>query len=256
MRSLAIRLFWIYAMTTLGVAISGLFGLRIPPVVTMLLTALGFTFALLHASVTLSWKNALLLVALTFIVSLAFESVGVATGIIYGPYHYTEKLGPKFLGLVPYLIPLAWFMMLYPSLLIAARLTPARWRPMSRSLAIAAIGAIIMTAWDLAMDPFMVMAGHWIWDAQGAYFGIPVQNYIGWWITTFVTIGLFLRISGWDQSTEDRQSWASFGIYAAYVYAINGLNSILTDYNLALTGPALVGFFAMFPWVALAIFSD
>ena len=41
-----------------------------------------------------------------------------------------------------------------------------------------------------------------------------------------------------------------------YVYAINGLNSMLTDFNLGLAGPALVGFFAMLPWVLLALFSQ
>jgi uncharacterized membrane protein len=40
-------------------------------------------------------------------------------------YHYTALLGPKFLGLVPYLIPAAWFMMNYPSFVIAERLIPS-----------------------------------------------------------------------------------------------------------------------------------
>ena len=49
----------------------------------------------------------------------------MATGWVYGPYHYTDQLGPKFLGLVPYLIPVAWFMMSYPSFVIADRLVPS-----------------------------------------------------------------------------------------------------------------------------------
>jgi uncharacterized membrane protein len=256
MRSAAVRLFAIYAIATLGVSISGLFGLHIPPIVTILLTALGFTFALLHGAVFLGWKRVLLLVGLTFGVSLLFESVGVATGLIYGPYHYTDKLGPKFLGLVPYLIPLAWFMMLYPSLLIAAHLVPENGRPVQRGLAVAALGALIMTAWDLAMDPFMVLIGHWVWDVPGDYFGIPLQNYLGWWVTTFVTLGLYLLIAKTIPTTSSGESWSSFGVLAVYVYAINGLNSMLTDFNLGLAGPALVGFFAMLPWVLLALFSQ
>ncbi len=254
MRRAVINLFGIYAITTLGVAISGLFGVHIPPVVTMLLTGLGFTFALLHGAVTLGWRRIILLVALTFLVSLAFESVGVATGLVYGPYHYTDKLGPKFLGLVPYLISLAWFMMMYPSLLIAAYLTPSNWSPWKRGFGIAALGALVMTAWDLAMDPFMVTAGHWVWEVQGGYFGIPLQNYFGWWLTSFVTLGLFLLISKWAPDATFFEDWSSFGVYAVYIYAINGLNSVLTDYNLGLTGPALVGFFAMLPWVLFALY--
>lgn len=37
---------------------------------------------------------------------------------ISGTYHYPGMLGPK-LGAVPVLIPLAWFMMIYPSYLIS-----------------------------------------------------------------------------------------------------------------------------------------
>lgn len=75
---------------------------------------MAFIFALLHGSQNLGWKHTLLLLELTFAVSMLFECVGVATGWIYGAYHYTDKLGFKFLGLVPLLIPVAWFMMTYP----------------------------------------------------------------------------------------------------------------------------------------------
>jgi uncharacterized membrane protein len=255
LRSVVFNLFVLYVITTLGVAIAAFFGVHIPPLVTILLTGLGFTLALLHGAVTLGWSKILLLVALTFIVSLLFESVGVATGLVYGPYHYTDQLGPKFLGLVPYLIPLAWFMMLYPSLLIAAHLTPEDWTPVKRGLAVAALGALVMTAWDLALDPFMVKAGHWVWDVSGDYFGIPLQNYFGWWVTSFVTLGLFLVFSKWTPGVSASETWTSFGILVVFIYAINGLNSVLTDYNLDLAGPALVGFFAMLPWVLLALFS-
>ncbi len=40
-------------------------------------------------------KRALALLAYSFVVSLAFGSIGVATGLVYGPYHYTDKLGPN-----------------------------------------------------------------------------------------------------------------------------------------------------------------
>ena len=79
-------------------------------------------------------------------------------------YHYTDKLGAKFLGLVPYLIPAAWFMMSYPSFIITDRLIPANWKRWQRILAVAAVGGLVMTAWDVIMDPIMVAGGHWVWD--------------------------------------------------------------------------------------------
>jgi uncharacterized membrane protein len=261
MRKIVVNIFWIYALATLGVSFSGFFGVQVPPIVTVLLTALGFTFALLHGAVTIGWRNSLLFVLFTFVISLVFESIGVATGLIYGPYHYTDKLGPLFLGLVPYLIPLAWFMMMYPSWLIAERIVPAGWPGWQRKLAVAALGGLAMTAWDLAMDPFMVKIGHWVWETDGAYFGIPLQNYWGWWLTSFVTLAGFVFLAKPEANLRvnrigNPQDFFHFERLAIYTYAINGLSSILTDVNVNLGGPALVGLFAMLPWVVIAIRSD
>jgi putative membrane protein len=124
------------------------------------------------------------------VISWAFEQVGVATGAIYGPYHYTDVLGVK-LGHVPLLIPLAWFMMIYPSYVIANLISDDRPTGSQGSLKhivwLSFLSAAVMTAWDLVVDPLLsgpnVKA--WIWEQGGPYFGIPIQNYIGWMLTTF-----------------------------------------------------------------------
>ena len=123
-RRLTFDLLILYALLTLYTLIGPSLGLPYHPFFTPLLTLVAFTFALLHGSQNLGWKHTLLLLGLTFAISLLFECVGVATGLIFGAYHYTDKLGYKFLDLVPLLIPLAWFMMTYPSLVISRMITP------------------------------------------------------------------------------------------------------------------------------------
>jgi putative membrane protein len=249
LRQLTKQLLIIYALLTFYTLLSPFLGLPYHPVFTPLLTLLAFTFALLHGTQNLGWKHTLLLLALTFAISLLFESVGVATGWVYGPYHYTDKLGPKFLGLVPLLIPVAWFMMTYPSYVIARHLVPVLRKGWIWRLLVAALGGLIMTAWDLAMDPMMVAGGHWVWEQPGAYFGIPLQNYWGWWLTTFVTFWLFLSLAHIEP--EPNPSHAYFSHLANWSYAITGLSSLLADFEFGLDGPALVGIFAMLPWVLL-----
>jgi putative membrane protein len=46
------------------------------------------------------------------------------------------------------------------------------------------IAAATMTAWDVVMDPGQTRAGSWVWEAGGAYFGVPLQNFMGWMVTT------------------------------------------------------------------------
>jgi len=216
------------------------------PFITPLSTLVGFSFAFLHASQRLGWKRALGLLACVFIVSLTFESVGVATGLVYGPYHYTRKLGPLFLGLVPFLIPIAWFMMMYPSFVIADRLVPVQGR-VWRLLAVAALGGLVMTAWDLVMDPVMVRGEHWVWEVDGAYFGIPLQNFWGWWLTTFVTFLVFLLFNPASSQSHD----GSDDRLAILSYAITGAGNTIGAFLVGLGGPALVGLFAMAPWAVM-----
>ncbi len=176
--------------------------------------------------------------------SLLFESVGVATGLVYGPYHYTDKLGPLFLGLVPYLIPVAWFMMSYPSFVIADRLIPAGWRRWQRILAVAAVGGVVMTAWDLVMDPIMVASGHWVWDVNGAYHGIPLQNFSGWWLTVFTTFALYLLISGKAAKPDGK-----FDRLAVLSYSITALGIVIISLVSNSGELVLIGFFTMVPWI-------
>ena len=102
LRRLAVVLLLIYAALSASASTAHL--LNLPPIgklIMPLLTLLAFTFALVHARLRLGCPSTLLLIGLNFGVSLLYESVGVATSWIYGPYHYTDMLGPRFLGLVP-----------------------------------------------------------------------------------------------------------------------------------------------------------
>jgi uncharacterized membrane protein len=110
------------------------------------------------------------------IVALAWaaEALGSRAGVPFGAYGYTAKLQPQLLG-VPLLIPLAWLMMLPPAWAVAQRITGRVAGP-----AFIAVSALAFTAWDLYLDPQMVRWGLWVWDAPGAYFGIPLVNFAGW----------------------------------------------------------------------------
>ena len=235
----------IYALLTTYSTITVLFGGTPSMFITPVSTLAGFTFALLHAARRGGWRRALLLLASVFIISLAFETIGVATGIIYGPYHYTDKLGPLFLGLVPYLIPVAWFMMSYPSLVIADRLVPCAWKRWQRLFVVSAVGGVVMTAWDLIMDPIMVYTGHWVWDVNGAYHGIPVQNFTGWWLTVFTSYAVYLLVSGKITGSVRLES----DRLVVISYLVTALGLIIPCILTSSGELALIGSFAMLPWV-------
>ena len=223
----------------------------ITPEIIALYSASAIVFALAHSSGLMGWMRTLLLLALTFIISLLFESVGVATGLVYGGYHYSIDLGPMFLGLVPYIIPLAWFMMSYPSLVIAIRVVPRSHNMLIWVLLVSAVGALVMTAWDLAIDPLMVSFGFWSWDLVGPYYGIPLLNYFGWWLTTFTIFLTFLILARLER-VELIRSPTTYNRLPVVIYTITGLCTVLVALDRGLTKPALIGFFAMLPWILLS----
>lgn len=54
-----------------------------------------------------------------------------------------------------------------------------------------------MTAWDLSSDPVWSTIVHaWIWLDGGPWFGVPLSNFAGWYLTAFlyyVCFALYLR---------------------------------------------------------------
>jgi putative membrane protein len=198
---------------------------------------IGFTlvfvlFAVLHCGRCEGWRRTGLFFATAAVLSYALEEAGVRTGLVYGPYHYSDMLGPK-LGHVPVLIPLAWFMMIYPSWVTArALLRGVDTRAAAGMAARALVAGMVMTAWDTVMDPGMAAAGNWVWERGGAYFGVPLRNYFGWLLTTFVVYcgaGLIWRFV---ESRTTRTRSAARGVSVGFaglpviVYTVHGVRYV------------------------------
>jgi putative membrane protein len=121
--------------------------------------------------------------------SLGSELLGTSTGFPFGHYRYLTGLGYKIAGLVPFTIPLSWFYLGFSAYLLAraglASLQMPKWL---RSVSAIAIGAIVLTSWDFVLDPAMSQTTmpFWIWEQPGAFFGMPYQNFAGWFGTGVV----------------------------------------------------------------------
>ena len=63
------------------------------------------------------------------------------------------------------------------------------------------MGAVVATAWDVVGDPQMVRTGLWVWEQPGAFFGAPVHNFVGWFVTSFVVLFLYRALT-WQRSPQ------------------------------------------------------
>jgi putative membrane protein len=248
-RVLVLVLFWAYTLLNTYFVLTPVLGAA-PPVAYILVAVLLGGFSLSHAIYMLGPRHALSFFALSAAISLIFEGVGVATGVIYGPYHYTDHLGPKLFG-VPLVVPIAWFMVIYPSYALANYLADGRVVSKSRPdpvrlIGLAALSAMLMTAWDLAVDPQMVMYGHWTWHVDGPFFGIPARNFAGWLATT-LTIYLIYRSleARWPPRGIWRQGERTFERLPLFIYGMLALGYPVGYALLDRPELAVVAFFAM-----------
>ncbi|MBW4672502.1 MAG: carotenoid biosynthesis protein [Desmonostoc geniculatum HA4340-LM1] len=128
-------------------------------------------------------------------ISLGSELLGTSTGFPFGDYSYLSGLGYKIGGLVPFTIPLSWFYVGLSSYLIARTGLKVAEKPSwGRHIAAVAIGALLFTCWDFALEPAMSQSSlpFWYWQQPGAFFGTPYQNYAGW----FGTSAVFMSVAG------------------------------------------------------------
>jgi putative membrane protein len=134
--------------------------------------------------------------------SLTSELLGTSSGFPFGDYSYLSGLGYKIGGLVPFTIPLSWFYLGISSYLLArgGLLRLGQSNGFVRHGAAIATGALLLMSWDFVLDPAMSQTAmpFWYWHTPGAFFGMPYQNFAGWFGTgaVFMTVAAVLWRSG------------------------------------------------------------
>jgi putative membrane protein len=229
---------------------------------------LGALAALLHATGKLGARHALAIFAAAFSISLASELLGTATGYPFGPYSYTTQLGYRIAGLVPFNIPTSWFFMLYCSLAICGRLLVVKGGEDGRAAGRekwrwAIVAGLILTAWDVSMDPVMVRTTHWLWHlspaaqqsalgrifVSDAFYGMPLSNWMGWLLTGTLVARAMLAIVP-PAMFAARVSPSRFPLV---LYGVNGLLPIAICARHGMWWAAVGGTVAMAIPVALAV---
>lgn len=150
-------------------------------------------FVLLHGPRQIGWTRLLVFFVIAFIVSWGYESLSIKTGFPFGHYHYTDKLGPK-LGDVPLLIMPAYYAICYVSWHLAHIVLDKFDSHADRlqTWAVPVLAGFIMVMWDMSMDPARsTLAEAWIWHDGGSYFGVPFENFMGWFLCVYTIFQLY-----------------------------------------------------------------
>jgi uncharacterized membrane protein len=141
-------------------------------------------------------RPALYFVVIAVVFGWFAEQMGATHGWFFGEYTYTEVLGPRLVA-VPVIIPLMWFALTDVAFVIANLIV---WQDPSNNdahlgwtVAMSLLAAMIVTAYDLGADPYMVFVlKAWIMTkTDGWWFTETLQGFVGWAVVSFAIIFAF-----------------------------------------------------------------
>ncbi|MFQ3679263.1 MAG: gamma-carotene 1'-hydroxylase CruF [Pseudanabaenaceae cyanobacterium] len=215
---------------------------------------LGAVAVALYGGRTYGWRGLLGFALPAIALSLGSELLGTSTGFPFGHYSYLSGLGYKIAGRVPFTIPLSWFYLGFSTYILARAGLAARgitgW---PQKLGAIALGAILLTAWDLVLDPAMSQAPYPFWEFQdaGEFFGMPYRNLTGWIGTgaLFMTVGTLL----WPEFSPPRdRAELTFPLVIYLVNFAFGAAITLTQLDSGFVIPASLGvLFGVVPAIVL-----
>jgi putative membrane protein len=186
-------------------------------------------FALVHGARLYGRRGMGVFCALGLLVGNGLENLGVLTGFPFGHYYFTDGMGPKVFA-VPILLGLAYLGMGYLSWTLGRLLVGATGRGLrgEQVVVLPLVGALVMVAWDFAMDPsWATVLRLWVWRDGGGYFGVPLTNFIGWYLTVYVFFQVFALFVRDGTGVGGRELSGGYGRVAVYFYGACALGNAL-----------------------------
>jgi len=170
-------------------------------------------FVLIHGSKRYGWDNLFIFFGITFLISWSTETASIAMGFPFGDYHYTDLLGAK-IGTVPLAILGAYFAAGYLAWTMGTIFLGNLGTGIEKRnlFLVPFIASFVMVMWDFCFDPIKsTIDGAWICEDGGAYYGVPISNYLGWYLTVFLIYQVFAlylyRFSANERVGQSKMYW-------------------------------------------------
>ena len=182
----------------------------------------------------MGWRSASAFLAICLVVTFSIENLGVLTGLPFGHYHFVVGAGLPHIGAIPVIVGFLYFGIGYPSWIVAGVLLDrAGLQPDNRFrlIALPLVASFVMVQWDVVMDPSSsTLGGAWVWHNGGGYFGVPMTNYLGWYLTVWI---FFQAFAYWQFAQRNKQAFQAvdrrslFWLIPIFMYLGAGLCQVL-----------------------------
>jgi uncharacterized membrane protein len=171
-----------------------LFSAELPIVFTVIFHVIPpALFAIVHGARTYGVRGIATFSVICLGCASFFESLSLRTGFPFGHYVFTSVMGPKLFQL-PILLALAYLSIGYSAWIVATLILGHANKRLSGAqiLFTPLLASAVLLAWDLSMDAdWATLDKAWLWRDGGAYFGVPISNFLGWYLTGYIIFQLF-----------------------------------------------------------------
>lgn len=196
-----------------------------PSLETQIIDLCGCVFLFLHGPRKYGWKSTFAFVAIAFVVSTILEDLSINTGFPFGHYHYTIEGFPR-IDKVPIVVGPFYIALGYMAWSIGAIILEHVENYLNTKFNIVIlplVSAFIMCQFDLVQDPVTsTYQGIWIWENGRGVFGVPLVNFLGWYLTCYIFMQIFaLYLSRHQKSVKNTEETRerSFWLQPIILYA-------------------------------------
>jgi uncharacterized membrane protein len=183
---------------------------------TILLRPYVFVFLLIYffgCSMHFGMKRAFLFGIIGYFIAWLSEYSSIHNGIPYGYYYYIGQTKGKEIWIlgVPFMDSISYVFLAYASYSMALTvISPVLFsrgtiylletREIRNSIYARILGAIFFVYLDIIIDPVTLLGNRWFlgqiyrYPEKGIYFGVPISNFIGWFIVGFLLIYALQKI--------------------------------------------------------------
>ncbi len=137
--------------------------------------------------------NGLVFLLMAAMITTTAELLSLTTRFNFFGVGYKYNLQSKFfpsrivlMNVYPLDVTAAWVLLKYLAFFVSQMICKQAGIPVLLS---AVLTASILVSFDLLIDPVAVGSGAWKWAKTGWLFGIPWQNFLGWWM-----VGLLISL--------------------------------------------------------------
>ncbi len=211
----------------------------------------------------IGWRRSTLYTVLAYLIAFGCEYSSIHYGFPFGLYHYIERTRGRELWIagIPFMDSLSFVFLSYvswemanllrlPTLIYDHKAQRSQADRLDKSWVTAALAGTLMMYLDVIIDPLTLQGSKWFlgqiyyYPNGGAYFGVPVSNFLGWWFVGFVVVKAYgfverCLFAGQAGEQEMARPWyQSLGAPIVY-FGVLAFNLVITFW----IGEILMGIF-------------